>query len=66
MPPTELSIFPKRIDLYILELSLYEIYWRLNQINLRENSDRKFEASLHGLELQESVSENKKAEQALT
>jgi len=50
---------------YILELSLHEIYWRLNRIAIRGNNDRKFEASLHGIELQKPVEESKKSDEAL-
>ena len=50
---------------YILKLSLYEIYWRLNSIYKRLNSDRKFEASIHGVELQEPVTEKKETKKPL-
>jgi len=50
---------------HILKLSLHEIYWRLNQIAIRNNKERKFEASLHGVELQKPVEENKKADESL-
>jgi len=47
---------------------LYEIYWRLNHISKRVNNDRKFEASLQGIQLEEKgpSEENKKADQSLS
>jgi hypothetical protein len=33
-------------------MSLHEIYWRLQKIGLRTNSDRSFKASLQGLKLE--------------
>jgi len=33
-------------------MSLHEIYWRLQKIGFRINSDREFKASLHGLKLE--------------
>ena len=33
-------------------MSLHEIYWRLQKIGLRINSEREFKASLHGLKLE--------------
>ena len=50
---------------YILKLSLHEIYWRLNHIYKRLNSNRKFEASIHGIELQEPATEEKKSQKAI-
>ena len=50
---------------HILKLSLHEIYWRLNRIAIRGNNDRKFEASLHGVELQKPIEESKKTDESL-
>lgn len=41
-------------------MSLHEIYWRLNSISKRNNDDKKFQASLHGLEIEKPIEENKK------
>ena len=34
-----------------MDKSLHEIYWRLNKIGDRINTERSFKASLHGIEL---------------
>ena len=47
----------------ILNRSLYEIYWRLTKISQRNNSEREFTASLHGIELEKPVQELKKLTQ---
>ena len=50
----------------ILNCSLHEIYWRLQKIGNRKNSDREFKASLHGLKLEKPKEEMKKSSQALS
>jgi len=50
---------------FILNLSLHEIYWRLNKISERTNSERKFQASIHGIELEKKVPEGQKLETKL-
>jgi|TARA_Y100001951_G_C11121931_1_gene173305 hypothetical protein len=47
-------------------MSLYEIYWRLNRITKRTNSNREFTAALHGIELKKPVEEMKKTDESLT
>tara|TARA_R100001509_G_scaffold165036_1_gene144828 strand:+ start:2208 stop:2423 length:216 start_codon:yes stop_codon:yes gene_type:complete len=44
---------------------MHEIYWRLNSIYKRLNRNRKFEASIHGIELQEPVKEKKELKKAV-
>ncbi len=45
---------------------MYEIYWRLNHIYKRLNSNREFEASIHGIELEKPVEENKQPKERLS
>ena len=40
---------------YILDKSLYEIYWRLRKICDRINSERTFIDSLHGIDLKTPI-----------
>lgn len=45
---------------------MHEIYWRLNSISKRNSNERKFEASLHGVEVEKPMDENKKADEGLS
>lgn len=43
---------------------MHEIYWRLQKIGLRTNSEREFKASLHGVKLENNnpMADEKKIE----
>jgi hypothetical protein len=45
---------------------MHEIYWRLQKIGNRKNSDREFKASLHGLKLEKPKEEIKKSDEVLS
>jgi hypothetical protein len=45
---------------------MHEIYWRLQKIGDRKNSDREFKASLHGLKLEKPKEEIKKSDEVLS